>query len=271
MGRGLAVALSKGLRTVLVGPPGTGRGVIAISCTGAFPGSADVERVESGDRIHADHCIVAVKAHQLSEVAGHASRSTEGPCICITNGMGLEREWGPSWKTRVEPAILTAGFRLESPDRVVTSPGGLIAAKDGEAAGVFVSSPIPLSITDRMETFRWGKWIVNSIINPLGAICRLPNHRLLEAGLDGVVERMFEELLSAVPGDLRAEAGGHGLDMLRDLLRNSNNRCSMLQDLEAGRRTEIDHMTGLCLELSRADCPVCSCVTSLLKAVSRGG
>ena len=271
VGKGLAVALSEEFRTILVGPPGSGRGELELICSGAFAGRATVEKAESGDRVVADHCIVAVKAYDLSEVAGPAAISSAGPCVCVTNGMGLEREWGPSWRREVEPAVLTAGFRLEAPCQVETSSGRVIATEDGEAAGIFATSPIPLSLTGGIEAVRWGKWIVNSVINPLGAVCRLPNDRLLEAGLDGVVERMFEELLSAVPADLRADAGRQGLEMLRDLLRNSGNRCSMLQDLQAGRRTEIDHLTGLCRELSRADCPVCACVTAMLKALSAGG
>jgi 2-dehydropantoate 2-reductase len=109
------------------------------------------------------------------------------------------------------------------------------------------------------------------VINPLGAITRLPNHRLLSAGLEDALEILFEELLSAVPEEFRTSAGKEALGMMTRLLSSSPNRCSMLQDMEAGRPTEIDYMTGLCSELTGAACPASVCITGMVKAMSPKG
>ncbi|MBN2586290.1 MAG: ketopantoate reductase family protein [Candidatus Fermentibacteraceae bacterium] len=271
VGTGLAVALSPFGRVLLVGPPGSGRGRITFESLGAFPGSAEVEKVECGDLIAAELCLIAVKAYDLAEVSGPAARCTDGACICVSNGMGLERAWGDSWKSRVEPAILTAGFGPgPEPGRsVMTTFGDVIVSADGSAGGLFGKSPIPVRFTDSMEMLRWGKWLVNSVINPLGAISGLPNDRLLGAGLEDAIEILFEELLPVVPDEYRSSAGSEALSMMTRLLGSSSNRCSMLQDIDAGRRTEIDFMTGMCIEFSGGRCPASACVTGLLKALSK--
>ncbi len=270
VGTGLAVALSSCGSVLLVGPPGSGRGSITIESVGAFPGSAVVEKVECLDRIAAELCLVAVKAYDLAEVSGPATRCTDGACICVSNGMGLERMWGDSWENRVEPAILTAGFGPGPvPGRSVeTTFGDVIVSSEGSAGGLFGTSPIPVRFTDSMEMLRWGKWLVNSIINPLGAITGLPNDRLLGAGLEDAIEVLFEELLPVVPDEYRSYAGSEALSMMTHLLGSSSNRCSMLQDIDAGRRTEIDFMTGLCMENAGRRCPASACITGLLKAMS---
>ncbi|MFO8182793.1 MAG: ketopantoate reductase C-terminal domain-containing protein [Candidatus Aegiribacteria sp.] len=268
VGTGLAVALSPLYEVTLVGPPGSGRGRRELESTGAFPGTASVNKVESGDSFHARHCLVAVKAYHIPAVAGPAMRSSDGKCVCLSNGMGLEKEWGETWNERVEPAILTAGFGLTGGNRVETFPGRLTLSPGGEAESVFAGSVIPVVPTDSMEVMRWGKWLVNSVINPLGAITGLRNSELLHVGLGDAVEVLFSELIEVVPSEHRPAAGREALKMMRDLLSSSFNRCSMLQDLEAGRRTEIDFLTGLCRNLPRDECPAALCLTGLVGAMS---
>lgn len=268
VGTGLAVVLSPRFEVTLVGPPGSGRGRRELESTGAFPGTASVNKVESGDGVHASHCLVAVKAYHISSVAGPAMDSADGKCVCLSNGMGLEEEWGEAWKERVEPAILTAGFGLTGENRVETFPGRLTLSPGGASESVFAGSGIPVVPTDSMEVMRWGKWLVNSVINPIGAITGLRNSELLDAGLGDTIEVLFRELIEVVPPEHRPAAGREALKMMKELLSSSFNRCSMLQDLEAERRTEIDFLTGLCRDLPQADCPAALCLTGLVRAMS---
>lgn len=270
VGTGLAVALSPLFEVTLVGPPGSGRGRRELESTGAFPGTASVDRVESNDGVRALHCLVAVKAYHISSVAGPALDSTDGKCVCLSNGMGLEKEWGVSPGERVEPAILTAGFGLTGENTVETFPGTVTVSSGGEAESIFSGSVIPVVRTDSMEVMRWGKWLVNSVINPLGAITGLRNSELLDAGLGDSVEVLFSELIAVVPPEHRQAAGRKALELMKELLSSSFNRCSMLQDIRAERRTEIDFLTGLCRDLPRAECPAALCVAALVKAMSAG-
>lgn len=266
VGCGLAVTLSALREVVLVGPPGSGQGIAEVVSTGAYPGTATVRKVESTDSFQVDDCIIAVKAHHLGSVAGPASGSSTGACLCVSNGMGLERHW-PEPPGRIEPVVLTAGFRTTGRLSVETFPGSMVASSAGGAPSVLHGSVIPLRTVEDLDPVRWGKWVVNSIINPLGALTGVANDRLLESGLEECVEILYTELVSAVPAEYRETAAMEALSMLRELLMHSSNECSMLQDVQAGRTTEIDYLTGLAANGSALERPACKCVTGLVRAL----
>lgn len=211
-------------------------------------------------------CLVAVKSYHLREVSPLAEASCRGRCICVSNGMGLEEEWGPGWEDRVEPALLTAGFLLSSPDRILTAPGAVIVRAAGAAETLFSGSPIPIEISTDLETARWAKWLANSVINPLGALTGLPSDRLRPAGLGPLIRELAEELAAVIPPVHRTHAVPAAARMLEFLLEHSPNRCSMLQDLDAGRRTEIAHLTGLCLSRNPGGCPGAERLSALVRA-----
>jgi 2-dehydropantoate 2-reductase len=266
VGTGMAVALSSSRRVVLVGPRGAGRGPARIESIGAYPGTAEILRSEPDDHPRGDACMVAVKSYDLREVSRGAEASSDADCICLSNGMGLEAEWGSGWAERVEPALLTAGFRLVSPSAVATTRGTIIVRSHGSAEALLSETPIPLETTSGLETARWGKWLANSVINPLGALTGLPNDKLLEAGLGPLIHGLAAELIVIVPPALREAAADCSTRMLAFLLESSPNMCSMLQDLEAGRKTEISNLTGLCRVLKPEMCPSAEVLTALVRA-----
>lgn len=266
VGTGLAVALSRYLDVVLIGPSGCGRGRTRLESTGEFSGEATVDKFEAGDDVNGRYCVVAVKAFDLKDVASLAEKSTENRCICLTNGMNLEAEWGLSWSKRVEPAVLTAGFFLRKQRLVDTSPGELVLSSDGIAKSLFRNCGIPVEITDSMETVRWAKWLVNSVINPLGALAGVRNNLLRQAGLSSLIEKLFRELVQVIPFDYREAAEEEASVMLDFLLSSSRNRSSMLQDIDANRRTEIDFLTGLYEKRLPGKCPAAAAVTDLVRA-----
>ncbi len=281
VGKGLSVALASTAReVVLVGPPGSGRGTAVLASEGPLSGRAAVRRAESGDALGADVSLLAVKAYDLAEVAPRVRGSGALPAVCVANGMGLESVWGPGWADEVEPAVLSMGFRELGPGRVATSPGEVVCPEGGAGARLFVETDLPLREVGDIEVSRWAKWLVNSVINPLGALTGLPNDRLLRAGLGGAVRMLLEELVPVVPEGLRPEAVPEARGMLERLLDRSDNRCSMLQDLERGRRTEIGFLTGLGLppgsgrggmegEAGGMGRPLCTMLRDLVLARSR--
>ena len=101
-------------------------------------------------------------------------------------------------------------------------------------------------ITNDVRTELWSKLVVNAAINPLAALAGVPNGRLArERHLLASLEAVSREAASV------AEAEGARIDadelVHRTVLvarRTATNRGSMLQDLDRGRRTEIDAITG---------------------------
>ena len=271
VGKGLAVTLSSYLDVFLVGPPESGRGRMELESSGAYSGRAVIEKIEAGDHIFCDYCIMALKAYDLEYAAKPAMNSSDGHCICLTNGMGLKEEWGESWEERVEPAVLTAGFNLADKGFVETAEGDLIVSTGGRAYDLFRESSLHLVLTDEMEIVRWSKWLANSVINPLGALSGLRNNKMLEAGLGTTADRLFTELAGVIPVILRDTAVEKARGMLDFLLESSSNRCSMLQDVLAGRRTEIDFLTGLYEKKLPEKFSTAASVTDLIRARSCSG
>ncbi|MBD3369387.1 hypothetical protein GF402_03375 [Candidatus Fermentibacteria bacterium] len=264
---GLSVALSDTCDVLLVGPAGSGRGTWNVRTGGFFTAQAAVEHVECGGRPEGDFALVALKAYDVSSAANAVSRCC-GRIVCFSNGMGLEKEFGAGLWARVEPAVLSLGFLVDDSREVTVSPGEVIVSEGGEAARLFRDTRMPVREVDNIETYRWAKWLVNSAINPLGALTSLRNNELRDAELSGVVDGMVSELKAIIPDDLRPGATDIAGSMLDMLLSESGNRCSMLQDLQAGKRTEIDYLTGLAGD-SPEKAPLAVTVTALVRARER--
>lgn len=99
----------------------------------------------------------------------------------------------------------------------------------------------------------WRKLAINCAINPLTALNRCPNGALAERReLARQVDQVCQEICRV------SEAAGFGKlalslpEGVATVIRGTAaNRSSMLQDLEAGRRTEIDYITGQLLRIAR--------------------
>jgi len=111
---------------------------------------------------------------------------------------------------------------------------------------VFNSVGLDSYLADDIMTEVWSKAIINSAINPLTAIARCKNGRILK---DKNLLELAE--MACLEGVMIAKACGvqlpeeETLDRLKSVLRKtSENKSSMLQDVEKKRRTEIDEITG---------------------------
>ncbi len=119
------------------------------------------------------------------------------------------------------------------------------------------------------ETMR--KLLINAVINPITAILRIPNGGIAESPERlALAKALFRETFEVL--------GPHGLDGESDLWQavlrvceaTAGNRSSMLQDVEAGRATEIDSINGAIARMAAKqglDAPWNRAVTALVKAI----
>jgi len=256
VGKGLAVALSlSGENVFLAGPCGTPRRSLTLRAEGFFRGRAAVETGVVSEAPHGSVMICALKAYSIAGALDGMRAASPRCLISVSNGLGLWGEPGP------EPAVLTAGFIL-SGSVVRTSQGVIHVADGGEALRLFQKSVIPAVPVSDITAVVNAKWIVNSIVNPLGALTGLPNDRLVSSGLKPLIDNLFDELSGLVPEESHEQAR----QMLSGLLRNSGNFCSMLQDLRAGNPTELDWLTGIAEKRLPGGCPAARVLCALVRA-----
>jgi len=99
---------------------------------------------------------------------------------------------------------------------------------------------------------QWEKLVVNAIINPLTALSNTPNGSILTPSLAPTIQLLVGEIstvIQALP-EMPAEMKSRFLpERLEKLVRSmaeatARNLSSMLQDVRAGRKTEVEYITG---------------------------
>lgn len=259
VGKGLAVALTvSGQSVFLAGPGGTQHRSVTLCTEGFFQGRVDIETGDITKARSGSVMICALKAYSIAGALAGMRAGSPRCIISVSNGLGL---WESLEGPQPEPAVLTAGFLL-SGSVVHTSPGAIHVGNDSEARRLFQKSPIHVVPVCDMKAVVNAKWLVNSIVNPLGALTGLPNNRLLSAGLNPLVDTLFDELSRLVPEDSHDQAR----QILTGLLQNSGNFCSMLQDLRAGNPTELQWLTGIAEKRLPGGCPTAQVLCALVRA-----
>ena len=182
----------------------------------------------------------------------------EAPVILLHNGMGVLEEL-----ERAHPELAlfagttTEGAHLDGDILVHAGEGDTVIGRQGLPApdwfAPFAAGEERFHWEPDIDAALWKKLLVNCAINPLTALHRCSNGTLLDnPGLRAEVELLCEELaaVSAARGNRRA--AGCVLDWVLSVIqRTAANRSSMLQDVEQGRETEIDYITGYLLGEAR--------------------
>ncbi len=208
-----------------------------------------------------------VKSYATEEAARDVAPALNEACIAVTLQNGLGNHEKIRERLHQERIVLgTTSMGASKKDARTVVPGGagtvIIGGRNAAAVrsvfGVLVHCSIPVVLTDDPETALWKKAVVNAGINPLGAVLGVPNGRIIEnpdsLKLQDILvgEAVRAAVLSGVALELPEM-----IELTRDVCtKTGNNICSMLQDIRAGRKTEIESITG---EIIRAGRPtVCS-------------
>lgn len=214
-----------------------------------------------------DAIFVPVKSYDTETVAGAAAPflAPDGVMCSLQNGLGnvetIERAVGAE---RAIGARVIFGATIPAPGRArvtvfadPTSFGSLAPgshpSRDEAArrwASVIDRSGIPAVHTDRLAAMLWAKVFYNAALNPLGALLGVHYGALPEKPDSRTV-------MDAAIGEAFAVARAEGVDLpwndasaYRDefygrlVPSTYHHRSSMLQDIERGRRTEVDAING---------------------------
>jgi len=108
-------------------------------------------------------------------------------------------------------------------------------------------------ISDKPNETIWKKVIVNAGINPLGAIFSIPNGKIIENkhSLKIQEEIVRESVKIASKMDINMNPD-EMVKLTRDVCKKTSaNLCSMLQDVNAKRKTEIDSINGTIIKYGK--------------------
>jgi 2-dehydropantoate 2-reductase len=140
----------------------------------------------------------------------------------------------------------------------------------------FEECGLATTVTDDIHSVLWTKAVVNACFNPLTGLLRVKSGFVGRSGELMECCRLIVEEAVAVA---RAEGIGLEAEALMERVRavssaTAENRSSMLQDLERGRRTEIDAINGWITrqgEQRGVPCPVNRALTLLIRAAEQVG
>lgn len=140
----------------------------------------------------------------------------------------------------------------------------------GKVAEQLTQGQIPTSADPQIQQAVWSKAIFNAVMNPLCALTlRTPGFLGANRESRSMISKAVEEGVAA------AHASGVMLDAkpIHDLTEismtdHADHEASMLQDIKAGRRTEVDAITGAIVRAAKAknvETPVLETLYSLVK------
>jgi len=230
------------------------------------------------DPVDADAALVTVKSYDTPAAAAALADHEYGAVCSLQNGVGNEAELAE----RLAPVLAgttTYGARLREPgvvectgvgDVTVGAPSGGESEAATRLGMAFRAAEIETTVATDMPRRLWAKLAVNAGINPATALAGLPNGALTGASVRPVVERAARECARVAPVDLDPEAAAdRAIEVARGTARN---RSSMLQDVEADRRTEVDAINGTVVDrgdVTGRDTPVNATLAGLVRGWER--
>jgi 2-dehydropantoate 2-reductase len=213
---------------------------------------------EAGELPPCDFGIVATKAmHTAGAVEATAAAFSDGCVATVQNGLGNEQAIAKYVERVIRGTTFPAGKLIE--------PGHVQWDVKGDTTlGPFEPKPAAMAEIERLADActragmptqavrdargpQWRKVIFNAATNPIGALTGLTHGRLCE-------DPDLRRLVSGLVHEGKAVAAALGIELDADpeeLIDHAakpevayDHKASMLQDVEAHRRTEIDYLNG---------------------------
>ena len=231
-----------------------------------------------------DAVLVAVKAYATADALAPLRGILRPHALVATLQNGIDnadvaRATLPGTRvvagTTMQGAVLLGDGRIRPIARAATVFGrdDTSSPSSDELAAALRGCGLAASVVDDPAPALWRKLVVNAALNPLGALARRTNG-------DVVADPDLAPLARALAYEAGTVAKASGIDV-GDPWQSveaagratAANRNSMLQDLDAGRPTEIDAISGAIVRRARAHdipVPLTETMLRLVRARERG-
>jgi 2-dehydropantoate 2-reductase len=234
-------------------------GVLLIDANGKEHRYSVRATADPRDCLGTRYALVLVKAWQTERAAQQLAQclTEDGLAVTLQNGLGnretLIQRLG---RERVALGITTTGANLLEAGQVQAGGEGPISIERHSALGplgkALESANFNLQVVEDARSLIWGKLVINSAINPLTALLRVPNGELLE-------RPSAREMMRELAGETARVAAAEAIDLpfpdpaaaAEEVARKTAaNRSSMLQDILRGAPTEIDAICGAIVNIA---------------------
>jgi len=233
-----------------------------------------------------DIIILTVKAYDTQKALQDALKllSPSTYLLCLQNGLGTEEIAAKIInKNNIIRGTTSEGALFLEPGEIQhTGRGNTIIGYPYRNADDFLESlqqelikaGFSTTISDSIEKVVWEKIFVNVAINPFGALTGLRNGELL------MIPELKESMKTAILEGLQV-AEKLGLDFNEEIPiqkaykvaeMTARNKNSMLQDIEKGKKTEIDFINGAIVKYGKKvgiKCPINMTLVALVKGLEK--
>ena len=231
-----------------------------------------------------DFGIVATKSMHTEAAIAACARAFAGGAVCsVQNGVGNEEAIAEHVDRVIRGTTFPAGRIVE--------PGHVQWDVKGETTiGPYEPKPAPMEEVSRLAEActraglptaavadargpQWRKLIFNAATNPVGALTRLSHGRVCE-------RPPLRRLVTGLVDEGKAVVSAQGIELDADpeeLIDHAakpevayDHKASMLQDVEARRKTEIDYLNGGIVRFGRehgVPTPLNEMITALVKGL----
>jgi 2-dehydropantoate 2-reductase len=243
-----------------------------------------------------DFILVCTKSFDSAEAAEDLSGypeifKSDTKIVLCQNGWGNAEKFSAFFpKERVYSARVITGFTRHKPNEVeitvhadaihIGSLFGCDIACVEALAGAIAEGGIPCVTVPDIEKDLWAKMLYNCALNPLGAILDVPYGELAENPysrdlMNHIVEEAFA-VMTAAGFKTHWRSADEFLKVFYDKLvpDTAKHKSSTLQDIAAGKKTEIDALTGAVLSLAekyKVQAPCNRTIYAIIKFIEKPG
>jgi 2-dehydropantoate 2-reductase len=263
----------------------------------------DADRPDAED-VACDVLIVATKAYQVQEALTSLMQNAQNtpqaspPPPAPKAVLLLQNGWGSADEARavlppgvpVFSSIMMIGIERRSPAHVNVN----VQASPIRVGTLYASAPelmqdavqrgqagfLPITYEHPVEPAILNKFLFNTCLNAIGAITRMTYGELVSnVHTRHLIKQVADETIRVLRADRQADVAQSGDSYVEQTLtpfvlpRAAAHRSSMLQDVEAGRRTEIDYLNGAVVRMGQRHgiaTPANDAVASLVRARETG-
>ncbi|MTD27120.1 2-dehydropantoate 2-reductase [Erwinia sorbitola] len=203
--------------------------------------------------------IVTLKAWQVSEAVKNMQSVLPAHCpvLLLHNGMGtLDELQGlpqPLLRGVTTHAARRDGTVIVHVASGITHIGPVSAAGEdmSELAEILHRALPDVAWHNNVASAAWQKLAVNCVINPLSVFYNCTNGELAEHRQE--IEALSNEVAAVMEREGQHTSREWLIDYVLEVIRSTaGNTSSMLQDIRAQRRTEIDYINGYVIRRGRA-------------------